>query len=311
MRIAVAGEALIDFTTAGPLLFQGHPGGSPFNAAIAAARLGQATGFISQLSSDFFGKVLHETLERNGVDTRFVLTTDEATPTTLAFADTSGSSPSYVFLAKGSADSLYAPPTLPALPDDLVFLHFGSISLLAKPAEHTITQVIGHYHPTKLIVFDPNVRKRMIADREIYKTNVHGWMSLTHLLKVSDEDVAYLEPGLEPAQAAALWLEHGVSAVVITAGDRGATLYRPAKPPMSVAAPAVQVIDSIGAGDTFTAGLSVGLLECGVHDLHSFQAVSDDHWHTTLTFAAAAAALNCTRAGCNPPTRQEVAEFLG
>lgn len=309
MRIAVAGEALIDFTSIGPMMFQGHAGGSPFNAAIAAARLGQETGFITQLSSDMFGQSLRETLQSNGVDTRFV-TSDDA-PSTVAFAEKVGKSVRYAFLANGSADTRYAPATLPALPEDLVFLHFGSISLLAYPTAHTITQLIGHYHPTKLIVFDPNIRPSLIADREGYKAKLQSWVSITHILKISDEDVAFLEPGVDPARAAAEWLALGVNAVIVTAGERGATLYRAGKAPLAVSSPKIDLVDAIGAGDTFTAGLSVGLLEHGVQNAHDLHATSDEAWRETLTFAAAAAAINCTRAGCNPPTRSEVREFTG
>lgn len=309
MRIAVAGEALIDFTSTGPLAFQGHPGGSPFNAAIAAARLGQSTAFLTQLSTDIFGDALKKTLESNGVDTSFILS--DSAPSTLAFAEQVGKTVRYAFLAANSADSRYAPASVPALPDETVFLHYGSISLLADPAATSITQLITRYHGNKVVVFDPNVRPSLITDRDAYKTKVLNWFKVTDFLKISDEDVDFLVPGADHATVAAEWLSLGIAAVVITAGEKGATLYRAGKPPMAVPTPKITVADTIGAGDTFTAALSVGLLERGVTNLATLKAATDADWQGTLTFAAAAAAINCTRVGCNPPTRAEVAAFLG
>ncbi len=307
MRIAVAGEALIDFTNVGPLTFQGHPGGSPFNAALAAARLGQSTGFITQLSSDLFGTTLREALENNHIDTRFV-TTDTA-PSTVAFVDKSGGVVRYAFLANGSADSRYAPDPLPTLPAELVFFHFGSIALLADPTAASITALVHQAYGHKVVVFDPNVRPSLIVDRPAYQAKIDHLLTVSHIVKVSDEDVAFLQPKRTLASVAEQWLDHGVRAVVITAGAQGATLYRTGNAPLSVNAPRIAVADTIGAGDTFTAGLSVGLLERGVTDPASLMTVTDTQWRETLAFAAAAAALNCTRSGCNPPTRDEVAEF--
>jgi fructokinase len=132
------------------------------------------------------------------------------------------------------------------------------------------------------------------------------WLACTDLLKLSDEDVAALAPGESHADAAAAWLRAGPGAVVITCGGEGAVLYRNGHPPMSIAAPEVAVVDTIGAGDTFTAGLSVALIHQGVSRAGQLTELPDAAWRRVLQFAATAAALNCTRAGANPPTLAEV-----
>src|SRR5512140_962268 len=127
MRIAQLGEALIDFTSTGPLAFQGHAGGSSLNTAVACARLGQPTGFLGQLSTDLFGEALLRHLQENGVDTRFVLRSDA--PSTLAFVEHAAGTNRYAFFRHGAADAGWAPPRPPELPAETTFVHFGSISL--------------------------------------------------------------------------------------------------------------------------------------------------------------------------------------
>lgn len=308
MQIAVAGEALIDFINTGPLAFQGHFGGSPFNTAIAAARLGAATGYMTQLSSDLFGQPLRTYLEENGVDTRFILTSEA--PSTLAFVERTAGTNRYVFLAKHSADAGYAPDPLPDLPPETEFLQFGSVSLLNEPAATTITNLVAKHRDRCIIGFDPNVRPSLIPDMDAYRQRVAGWLRHTHLLKVSDEDVALLAPGASFEDCTARWFEHGVQAVVITQGPKGGSLFRPGQPRLDVAPPSVTVADTVGAGDTFTAGLLTGLLDGGVGSVAALAALSTEAWREVLRFAATAAALNCTRAGCNPPRRAEVKAFL-
>lgn len=309
MRIAVIGEALIDFTSTGRLAFQGHCGGSPFNTAIAAARLGQPTGFLTQLSTDMFGDELLRDLRENNVDTRFI--TYNSAPSTLAFVvDLQGTS-RYAFFVEGSANSRYAPKPLPQLPAETTFLHFGSIALLAEPAAGSIAGIVRQHLGRKLVVFDPNIRISLIPDLAAYRAKFTRWLEMTTLLKLSDEDFAQLEPGKTAEACAAQWLRHGVKAVVMTRGAAGATLYRPDRSPIAVNAKPVAVVDTIGAGDTFTAGLMVGLLERGIGPDADLSDLDDAAWQETLEFAAAAAAINCSRVGANPPRRDEVRQLIG
>ncbi len=312
MRIALAGEALIDFTATSGLRFEGHEGGALTNSAIAAARLGQETGFITQLSTDMFGERLLQHLAGNGVDTRFVLRSDA--PSTLAFVERLPTTNRYAFYMQGTADTLWSPPELPALPDSCRYLHFGSISLLAEPAATRITQLVEAQRGQRIVLFDPNVRPSLIPDMAGYRARVPRWVAACDLMKFSDEDAAFLAPGLSLAQAADQCLAqstgHGPRAVVVTRGGEGATLFRLGHAPIEVAPPKVQVADTIGAGDTFAAGLSVGLLEQGVEHAQQLTDLPDRAWREVLRFAATAAALNCTREGCDPPTRAELRAAL-
>lgn len=306
MRIALTGEALIDFTAGegGSLAFLGHEGGSPLNTAVACARLGQPTGFLTQLSTDLFGERLMAFLERNGVDTRLILRSDA--PSTLAFVERTPQTNRYAFYTRGSADATWAPEPLPQLPAECRFLHFGSISLLQEPASSRITDLVAAYAGRCVIVFDPNVRPSLIPDMTAYRARVTGWFARADLVKLSDEDAALLAPGRPVDALAAECLTAGARAVIVTRGGAGATLWRTGRAPLTVAAPRVEVVDTIGAGDTFTAGLSVALLAHGVEHPAQLAELGDDHWRAVMRFAAIAAALNCTREGADPPTLEAV-----
>lgn len=306
MRIALTGEALIDFTAseAGTLAFLGHEGGSPLNTAVACARLGQPTGFYTQLSTDLFGERLMGFLERNGVDTRFILRSNA--PSTLAFVERTPQTNRYAFYTRGSADATWAPEPLPQLPADCRFLHFGSISLLQDPAATRIADLIAANAGRCVIVFDPNVRPSLIADIAAYRARTAGWFAMADLVKLSDEDAELLAPGRPVDALAADCLAAGARAVIVTRGGDGATLWRTGHEALAVAAPRVTVVDTIGAGDTFTAGLSVSLLAHGVERPEQLDALGDEAWKEVLRFAATAAALNCTREGADPPTLEAV-----
>lgn len=301
MRIAFAGEALIDFTCIDGLRFEGHEGGALTNSAIAAARLGPATGFITQLSTDLFGERLLDHLRANGVDTRFVLRSPA--PSTLAFVERTPQTNRYAFHTHGTADTLWAPPVLPELPESCRYLHFGSIALLNEPAAGRISDLVAAQRGRRIVVFDPNVRPSLIPDLAAYRERVRGWAGQSDLVKLSDEDAATLAPQRPLAELAADLLALGPRAVVVTRGSQGATLYRAGHAPIDARPPAVTVADTIGAGDTFGAGLSVALLERGVEQPAQLAGLADALWSGVLRFAATAAALNCTREGCDPPTR--------
>jgi fructokinase len=309
MRIAQLGEALVDFISTGSLAFQGHPGGSSLNTAVACARLGQPTGFLTQISTDLFGEALLQHLRGNGVDTRFVLRSPA--PSTLAFVEHAPGTNRYAFFRHGAAEAEYAPRPLPELPAETTFLHFGSISLLQEPAASSIEAIVAAHAGRQVIVLDPNIRPSLIPDLAAYRERFARWLVRTDLLKLSDEDVELLAPGLSPTRAAERWLAAGPSAVVITYGASGAILHRSGAAQLEVSAPAVAVVDTIGAGDTFTAGLSVALVQRDVTAAEQLRTLPDEAWHEVLRFAAAAAALNCTRAGANPPRLAEVLAFLG
>ncbi|CAB5664722.1 5-dehydro-2-deoxygluconokinase [Delftia tsuruhatensis] len=308
MRIAVVGEALIDFTATGGLAFQGHEGGAPANCAVAAARLGQATGLVSQLSRDLFGERLFAHLQRNGVDMHLVQRCDA--PSTLAFVERGQDTNRYAFYMQGTADTLWAPAELPELPPQCRYLQFGSIALLRAPAGPRILDLVAAQRGRRIIAFDPNVRPTLIGDAGAFRRDCMAWGGLADLVKLSEEDMAFLTPGVPVLEAATHWLAQGARAVVLTRGAAGATLLRAGRVPLSVRPPEVALVDTIGAGDTFGAALSVALLEQGAVQACHLQELPDIVWRRVLRFAATAAALNCTRAGAQPPWRAELDALL-
>jgi fructokinase len=160
------------------------------------------------------------------------------------------------------------------------------------------------------VVFDPNCRPSLTPDLVSYKQKLENWLKLAHLVKVSDQDLSWLEPDKTLEEVALDWLTRGPKAVIITRGEHGSVLFRNGKPNLLIETPKVKVIDTVGAGDTFTAGLMVGLLEHGHQNSSELEQHNDETWLSVMRFAAVSAAINCTRAGANPPTRTEVNQFL-
>lgn len=304
MDIICFGEALIDFKEEGHLNFKGYEGGSPMNVAIAASRLGAEVGFINQFSTDMFGQTLKAYLAKNKVDTSF--STESDAPSSLAFVSEQDGDAHFSFMNNGAADTLYNPQPRPTLPDSVKLMQFGSISLLNEPTASAITDVIAAHQQGRTVVHDPNVRPALIHDKNEYKKKLKGWLELSNVVKVSTQDLDWLYPDTASEEIAKSWLELGAEAVIVTNGGEGATLYRKGKDPLFVASKKVEVIDTVGAGDTFTGGLMVKLLELD----KVTQDLSDSEWQDALKFAAYAAALNCTRAGANPPNRKELEAFL-
>ncbi|MEX2540784.1 MAG: carbohydrate kinase [Trueperaceae bacterium] len=303
MKAVCIGEALIDFKAVGDLLFQGYLGGSPFNVAIAAARLGARVSFLSQLSEDAFGLRLRRHLETNGIDTGLLCYS--SAPTTLAFVEELGGEESFQFLANGSADTLFDPRPRPRLPEDTGLIHFGSISLLAEPAAGSIVDIVRQ-HRHAITVFDPNVRPALISDRKRYLETLPLWLELSRVVKLSSQDLRWLDD--RPVEAVTSeWFELGVEAVLVTHGSDGARAYLANGVRASAPGVKVDVVDTVGAGDTFSGAL---LARLASRDRTSLPE-DDQEWSEMLRFAVAAAAVNCSRAGTDPPMRDEVESLLG
>ncbi len=303
MKIVCFGEALIDFKETGPLAFQGFVGGSPLNVTLAAARLGTPVALAAQVSRDLFGEAIMAHLKDNGVD-RSLIIRDDA-PSTLAFVAESGGDVDFSFIGEGAADTRYNPRPRPALPG-VEFLEFGSISLLREPGATAILETVAAHRARCAVIFDPNVRPTLIPDRAAYQARLEAALELSHLVKVSSQDLRWLYPDADPLAAAESWLKHGPEAVVVTQGGSGTVLVR-AQGRLEVPIPRVRIADTVGAGDTFMGALMVRLTEKG--HTSGFSSLPDAVWRGALAFAAAAAALNCTRPGADPPTRAELEAF--
>ncbi|MBS7541230.1 carbohydrate kinase family protein [Ancylobacter lacus] len=305
-----AGEALIDMVpraTPEGQAFLPLPGGAVFNTAIAAARLGTRTLFWYGLSTDLFGDQLRAALAAAGVDARLCRPLDR--PTTLAFVTLVEGQARYLFLDENTAGRMLAPTDLPDVPAEVAALFLGGISLVGEPVGSTMealaVRVAGDGNG-RLIMLDPNVRPGFIRDEAAYRGRIRRLVGLSHVVKLSDEDLFWLMgPGDLATQARAVQAQ-GPRLVLVTLGARGARAFGRGLD-VEVAAPAVKVADTVGAGDTFNAGFLTALAD---RDLLSADALADigaDTLRAALDFAARAAALSVTRVGADPPWRKDMA----
>jgi fructokinase len=304
--IVVAGEALIDLApTRDGEAFVAHAGGGPFNSAIALGRLETPIAYLGRLSTDGFGRMLRQRLVDNGVDLRFVV--DTAEPTTLALVTLSGSGEaSYSFYTDGTSGTGLRADQLPErLPEDVEALHLGSLGIVLEPGATGLEALVERERGRRLVSLDPNVRPAIIPDLDGYRRRLDRLVARVDLVRLSTDDVALLGD-LTPAALAERWLASGAALVVVTGGQEGATGYRAAGE-VAVPAEAVNVVDTIGAGDSFNAGLLAWLRRHEALDRASVEAMGDGEVADALRFAGRVAAVTCTRPGADPPRLAEVA----
>lgn len=314
--ITSMGEILIDFlpiveggVTTG---FRMFPGGSPFNAAVGTARLGQPTAFVTKVATDFFGRYLRSYVESQGIDTRFILTEDAQS--TLAFVAMEGSEPAYAFYGEGAADTLLTPEELPeALFEETAIFHCGSISLLRGTTPEAVVAAAERLKGHALISLDPNLRPGLIRDEASYRELLVHLFSLADIVKISGADLEWLAPDQPIDEVAADILAQGPALVAVTRGGQGAlALLASGGEPLRVEQPVfpVQVVDTVGAGDAFSSGLLAGLAERGVASREALLGLHADELRAILRFAAAVSGMTCARAGSDPPGRAAVQQFL-
>ncbi|GIX13198.1 MAG: fructokinase [Paracoccaceae bacterium] len=305
------GEALWDLfavETAGGLSFDARIGGSPCNVAVGLARLGVASGLLAGISNDMMGTRLMHALHAEGVDTRHVRR--KQAPSTLSLVDVGpDGGPAYAFYGAGGADRAIAPADLPAPDAPIWGLHAGSYSLLAEPIGTSLLQLFARDRGRRLLTLDPNVRLGVIPDPDAWRARIDAFAALADLVKISAEDAGLLWPGVAPAELAARWRAAGAEVVVVTHGAEGAEAFAPAGH-VFVPARRVDAVDAVGAGDSFQAALIAGLDGAGVRGRAALGALDAGALARVVDFAAAAAALTCTRRGADLPRRAEVAAFM-
>ncbi|MCX7567669.1 carbohydrate kinase [Sulfitobacter sp. F26169L] len=307
--ILCCGEALIDMiptaTVTGTEGFVPHLGGAVFNTAIALGRLGVQTGMLSGISTDMFGRQLVEGLKASHVDTSNLIMSDR--PTTLAFVRLVGGHATYDFYDENSAGRMLLPEDMPALSDEVSALYFGGISLACEPGAEAYPSLLERNAQGRAVMLDPNIRPGFIRDIARYRERLDRMMALSNIVKVSDEDLNWLIPEpLSLREKTENLLAKGPSVVILTRGGEGATGYLTSGEEVQVSALKAEIVDTVGAGDTFNAGILAKLSELGQLHKSALADLSADVLTKALEHGARVAAITVSRAGANPPWSEEL-----
>lgn len=288
--IWVVGEALIDRIPSTDGDHLDHVGGGPANTAKALSRLGLQTSFIGGISSDIHGSAIEAELTQSGVD--LSLSVRSELPTAMATATIDGNGfAHYTFELEGTATFAFDASWLPTSVPDVI--HIGSLATILEPGASSLLEWIsGKKTP---IVFDPNARPSVQNDKALYRISVDRWIDRATIVKLSEDDLDWLYGGEGVIDD---WLERGVSLVITTKGERGIQA-RSADVSVEVPAHAINVVDTVGAGDTVGAIVVEGLLKHGLTGMNEVNLLS------ILNRAVRAASTTCSRAGANPPWRHE------
>jgi len=271
-------------------------GGGPANTAKAVARLGYSTYFVGGISSDEYGKAIDEELSRSGVDLSLAYRGDESTALAIATIDNNGLA-KYEFELEETASFAFDKSWLPL--GEPQVLHVGSVATLIEPGATELLKWVSS--KSMPVIFDPNVRPSIQSNKDIYRTSVERWIGIATIVKLSEEELNFLYGDKSDAVISS-WISQGVSIVVVTRAEKGLRAYSKGS---VIEVPAVQVnlVDSVGAGDTIGAVLVEGVL------VHGIAGMVGDTLKSVLERAAKAAAITCSRAGANPPSREELEAF--
>ncbi|MQY07899.1 carbohydrate kinase family protein [Actinomadura macrotermitis] len=308
--IAVLGECVADAFAdtdqprPGELALRCLPGGGPANTAVALARLGGAARLHARISADPFGALFRAHLAGSGVDLSAAVAAAE--PSTLAIAALDGGGQAaFSFHAEGTADWQWSEAELAAVPGpDAACLHTGSLALVREPGGRRIEAMLERARAGATVSIDPNVRPLLVGPAG-YRERLPRWCALADILRLSSDDLELLMPGATPEQACDAWHRAGVRLVVVTLGGSGALASLDGAR-VTVPAPAVEVVDTIGAGDSFTAGLLHRLSRAGRLG-GRLDGLTLDEVAAACRFAVRVAALTCSVAGANPPWAHQLA----
>lgn len=298
--ILCCGEALIDMlprqSQAGENSFAPHAGGAVFNTAIALGRLGAPSGYFGGLSNDLFGQILAEALAVSTVDFGLCPRSDQ--PTTLAFVTLTNGQAQYAFYDENTAGRMLSAADLPVLDESVTALFFGGISLVSEPQANSYATFCERAGD-RVVMIDPNIRPGFIMDEAAYRGRLGGMLGRADIVKLSDEDMDWLKTDPEAL------LYGGASVVLITKGAEGVDIVTRAGV-LSVPAQRVEVVDTVGAGDTFNAGFLAGLDQAGLLTRAALSAAPPEALKTAADLGVRAAAVTVSRAGANPPWSNEL-----
>ena len=300
--ILCSGEALIDMVPEDGV-FRPLAGGAVYNTAIALGRLGEPTSYLWPISRDSFGDLLLRPLTEAGVDTGLCPRSDRLT--TLALVTLAGGEARYAFYDEGSAGRMLSPDDIPALPAQTEAIFAGGISLVPDPCGAAIEALIQRNHAKLPVMVDPNIRPFFISDEKAYRARLARILPLADIVKLSADDLEWLYPGFGIEDAARQVLALGARIVLQTGGASGARAIWSGE---TVEAPAIrtQVADTIGAGDTFNAGVLASLRRQGILSKSGIAAITGQQLHAALSLGAQAAAITVSRPGANPPWAHEM-----
>lgn len=300
--ILCAGESLIDMVPQDGV-FRPLAGGSVYNTAIALGRLGVSTGYLWPISTDAFGSQILAALHEAGVQTGLCPRTDRLT--TLALVTLTEGEARYSFYDEGSAGRMFAPEDIGSLPDQVQALFVGGISLVPDPCGATLEALVAAQKDRLPVMLDPNIRPFFIQNAAAYRARLSRLFALAQIVKLSADDLDWLCPGLAPEDAARQILDQGPRVVLLTGGAQGVRAFWSGQ---TVQSPAirVQVADTIGAGDTFNAGVLASLARQGVLTLDGLSELTPEQLGTALRLGAQAASVTVSRHGANPPWAHEL-----
>ena len=305
--IVVAGESLIDLLVGADGRVEAVPGGGPYNVARTLGRLGRPVAFLGRLSNDRFGAILRAGLEADGVDLGLARATDD--PTLLAVAELDGAGgATYRFYTDGTAAPGLAASDVPAgLPATTTALHIGTLALVLEPMAKTIEALVAAAASDVLVMADPNCRPTAIRDPVAYRARLGRILRRVDVAKVSVDDLAWLDPGVVPLEAARRILDQGPAAILITDGSRPVRLVT-ARGVTELTVPEVRVVDTVGAGDAFGAGFLAAWTGAG----RGRWSLADDAALIAATrFAIEIGTRTTTRAGAEPPNLAELEGVAG
>jgi fructokinase len=307
--IVVCGEALMDVFVEGEtpagLALHAHDGGSPFNLAIGLARLGVATTFFGGLSNDLFGARLTRKLVSEGVHTDAAPYSDAPTALVIVSLDDAGS-PTYRFYGERSAERNVTRQDLARVPRDATTIHVGSYCTVVEPVASSLRALIERQRGTSLLSYDPNVRLTIEPDLERWRDALEWMLVRVDVVKISDEDLACLYPDMNTPEFIAKALTAGAALVVVTHGARGVVACSAAGVRLELPAAAVNIVDTVGAGDSFQAALLAWMTRHQVRDRNDLLRLDLHALEAAMRFASQAAAITCGRRGPDLPRLQDL-----